>query len=88
MKFTPGPYNANIGPGGPDMNKVGFKRVQAYVKAKMSPFMATGQNGPISPTGPMVTAQPMIPAPMVSNVVETNPTQISADPNVIGFKGR
>lgn len=31
------PYNANIGPGGPDLNTVGFPRVRAYMKSKMSP---------------------------------------------------
>ena len=70
MKFTPGPYNANIGPGGPDLNRVGFKRVQAYVKAKMSPFMTTAQNGPITQPGAMQAAQqPMVATPMTSNVV-------------------
>lgn len=37
------PYNANIGPGGPDMNRVGFDRVKCFVKAKMSPFMGVDQ---------------------------------------------
>jgi len=32
------PYEANIGPGGPDMNRAtNFTRVPAHVKAKMSP---------------------------------------------------
>lgn len=32
------PYNANIGPGGPDLNQgAGFARVHVYLKAKQSP---------------------------------------------------
>lgn len=32
------PYNANIGEGGPDMNRVGFPLVKAHTKQKMSPY--------------------------------------------------
>lgn len=43
MNFTPPPYNADIGPGGPDMNaKVGFARVVTSMKSKMSPFLGVG----------------------------------------------
>lgn len=66
MKFTPGPYNANIGPGGPDMNRVGFKRVQAYMKAKMSPYMAADQASAVPQTGNVPLAQPITaPTPIV-----------------------
>ena len=43
MKLTAPPYNADIGPGGPDMNaKAGFPRVRTSMKEKMSPFFTQG----------------------------------------------
>ena len=33
-KETDPPYNANIGPDGPDLNRVGFETVKAFVKAR------------------------------------------------------
>ena len=48
MKFTPPPYNADIGPGGPDMNaKAGFKPVHTSMKQKMSPFFQQGETQPM-----------------------------------------
>ena len=87
MKMTPGPYNANIGPGGPDLNRVGFKRVQAYMKAKMSPFMAADQQGAVPQSGTMPMAQPTVmPAPMATNVVENNQQRLVSGSDVSGFK--
>ncbi|MGH9876289.1 MAG: hypothetical protein ACRD5H_01510 [Nitrososphaerales archaeon] len=42
------PYNADIGPGGPDMNRaVGAPYVRVHMKSKMSPFQGGG--GVLSP---------------------------------------
>ena len=83
MKFTPGPYNADIGPGGPDMNKVGFTRVRAYMKAKMSPFMAADQAGAVPQSGTM----PMtVPAPFATNAVENNAQRMVSNSDVSGFR--
>jgi hypothetical protein len=85
MKFTPGPYNANIGPGGPDINKVKFPRVQAYMKAKMSPFMAADQAGVTPQSGTLPMAQPtMMPAPMASNAIENNPQRLISGSDIAG----
>ena len=52
------PYNADIGPGGPDLNVVGFPRVRVYMKSKMSPEqdasgeLATGIAKEVTPTMP------------------------------------
>lgn len=76
------PYNANIGPGGPDMNVVGFDRVKCFVKAKMSPFMGVGQENPGVQQGtPM---QPMAPAPMVSNIEGTGQQALSSRSDISG----
>jgi hypothetical protein len=84
MKFTPGPYNANIGPGGPDMNApVGFPRVRAYMKAKMSPFMAADQAGAVPQSGTLPVAMP---APFASNAVENGPQRLSSPSDVSGFR--
>ena len=83
MKLTPGPYNANIGPGGPDMNRVGFPRVRAYMKAKMSPFMAADQAGAVPQSGTLPVAMP---APMATNVVENNQQRLVSGSDVSGFK--
>ena len=43
------PYNADIGPGGPDMNRgANFPRVRTSMKEKMSPF-AGGEGNPLAP---------------------------------------
>ena len=82
MKFTPGPYNANIGPGGPDMNApVGFPRVQAYMKAKMSPFMAADQAGAVPQSGTLPVAMP---APFASNVEGSGQQQLVGGSDITG----
>lgn len=88
LKMTPGGYNANIGPGGPDMNApVGFPRVQAYMKAKMSPFMAADQAGVQPQSGTMPMVQPtMMPAPMASNVVQNNPQRLVTGSDISGSR--
>ena len=83
MKFTPGPYNANIGPGGPDMNKVGFTRVRAYMKAKMSPFMAADQAGAVPQSGTMPLTMP---APFATNAVNNGQQPLVSGTDVSGFR--
>ena len=83
MKLTPGPYNADIGPGGPDMNKVGFPRVRAYMKAKMSPFMAADQASAVPQSGTLPVAMP---APFASNATENNPQRMVSASDVSGFR--
>lgn len=85
MKYTPGPYNADIGPGGPDMNRVNFPRVRAYMKAKMSPFMAADQAGVQPQSGTMPMAQPtMMPAPLATNVVQNNAQRLVSGSDISG----
>lgn len=90
MKFTPGPYNANIGPGGPDMNQVGFPRVRAYVLAKMSPFMAADQASAVPQSGTLPLTQPGMmpaqPAPMATNIVGNNPQRLVSGADISGMR--
>ena len=90
LPMTPVAYNANIGPGGPDMNKVGFPRVHANMKQKMSPFMAADQATTAPQSGTLGIAQPGMmpaqPAPMATNVVANNPQRLVSGSDVSGFK--
>ena len=67
------PYNANIGPGGPDLNRgVNFPRVRNSMKSKMSPFQGGGgvltpQQGDMAAGGagsPLTPTQPIGPDQM------------------------
>jgi hypothetical protein len=54
---TQPPYNADIGPGGPDMNRgANFPKVKVYMKSKMSPEMGSGMPEMLPSVQPM--AQP------------------------------
>lgn len=69
------PYNANIGPGGPDMNRgADFARVKTYVKSKMSPDMS--MDGMVAPEqqAPQAPA-PTINPPYISNAGTTGSSQ-------------
>lgn len=74
MNFTPPPYNADIGPGGPDMNaKTQFSRVHTAMKSKMSPLLgAPIPAGALSQTGdsalPGSSGQPGIGGPRAPGV--------------------
>ena len=88
MKFTSGPYNANIGPSGPDLNsRVGFPHVQAYIKSKMSPFMAVDQASTVPQSGTMPMVQPTtMPAPLATNIVENNPQRLVSGSDISGVR--
>lgn len=84
MKSTPIPYNADIGPGGPDMNaRVGFPRVQTAMKQKMSPFMAADQASAVPQSGSMpMTVQPAF----ASNVSDRSGQNRPTSSDISGFR--
>lgn len=60
MNLTPVPYSANIGPGGPDLNRATrFSRVHTAMKEKQSPFFTqTGAAGGQINGGPNASGVP------------------------------
>lgn len=81
---TQPPYNANIGPGGPDMNRVGFPMVKTATKQKMSPFMATDQQGTPPPSSGVVPVN--VPPAFGTNIPENRNQQITTASDISGFR--
>ena len=81
-------FLVNIGPGGPNLNRVGFPAVPVYTVSKMSPFMAADQATAVPQSGTLGMAQPGMmpaqPAPMATNVVQNNAQRLVSGSDISG----